>query len=80
MARVNVYLPDDLAAAVKAADLNVSGVVRAALESVLEARDTDRWLDDVERLAPAKVSHADVVAAVRAARAELGVRDARDDG
>ena len=32
MARVNVYLPDDLAAKARAADLNVSRLTQAAIQ------------------------------------------------
>lgn len=72
MPRVNVYLPDDLAAAVREADLNVSGIAQAALAAALAERQTDRWLDEVARLRPTGVTHAQVLDAVGAARDELG--------
>jgi post-segregation antitoxin (ccd killing protein) len=68
MARVNVYLPDDLAAAVKAADLNVSSVAQAALADELAARDTSRWLDGLRALPRIEVPPEEVLDAVRAAR------------
>ena len=71
MARVNVYLPDDLADEVRAADINVSAVSQAALREVLAARQVDSWLDDVGRLPAAGVSPGDVVAAVSAAKDDL---------
>jgi post-segregation antitoxin (ccd killing protein) len=71
MARVNVYLPDDLAAAARDAGLNVSGITQEALTAALAQRATDRWLDDVAQLRPTSVTHAQVLGAVAAARDEL---------
>lgn len=71
MARVNVYLPDHLAAAVREADLNVSSIAQEALAAALFARETDRWLDDIAGLRPTAVTHAQVLDAMEAARAEL---------
>jgi post-segregation antitoxin (ccd killing protein) len=72
MARVNVYLPDELAAAVKAADLNVSAIAQAALADELAIRDTNRWLDELRSLPRIDVPHEEVLAAVHAAREEFG--------
>jgi len=72
MARVNVYLPDDLAAAVRAADLNVSQIAQVALTEALAGQATDRWLEDVARLPPTGVTTTAIVDAVDAAREELG--------
>jgi post-segregation antitoxin (ccd killing protein) len=72
MARVNVYLPDELAAAVKAADINVSAIAQAALADELAIRDTNRWLDELKSLPRIEVPHEEVLAAVHAARDELG--------
>ena len=74
MARVNVYLPDDLAEASRAAGLNVSRITQDALRAALDVAATSTWLHDVRSLSPTDVSHADALAAVRAARDEL------DDG
>ncbi|MEV6896863.1 type II toxin-antitoxin system CcdA family antitoxin [Amycolatopsis sp. NPDC051372] len=75
MARVNVYIPDDLAERVKAADLNVSALVQAALADALQRQATDAWLDALP--APRRaVSHDAVLSALDGARAELG--DAAD--
>ncbi len=71
MARVNVYLPDSLAVAVREAGLNVSGITQDALAAALADRETDRWLDDVARLRPTAATHAQVLDAVAAARDEL---------
>jgi post-segregation antitoxin (ccd killing protein) len=72
MARVNVYLPDELAAAVKEADLNVSAIAQAALADELAARETNRWLDDLRTLPRIDVPHEEILEAVRAARDEFG--------
>ena len=74
MARVNVYLPDDLADEVRHAQLNVSSIAQHALRAALDDQAADAWLDGVARLARAAVDHDDVIAAVDAARDELGAR------
>lgn len=72
MARVNVYLPDDLADAAREAGLNVSGITQAALTSALAERDANRWLDSIVRMQPTKVTHAQALEALHAARDEMG--------
>lgn len=47
MARVNIYLPDDLAKRAREAGLNVSGIAQEALERELRIRATDQWLDSL---------------------------------
>lgn len=74
MARVNVYLPDDLAERAKRAGVSISAVTQDALRSTLGAIDTDRWLDHLDRLVPAEVPHDRVIAALDHAREELGAR------
>jgi len=75
MARVNVYLPDDLAARARAAGLNVSGLTQEAIESALAARRVDDWLDDVASLPPLDVDEQAVAAAVLAAKDEFASHD-----
>jgi post-segregation antitoxin (ccd killing protein) len=75
MARVNVYLPDDLADAARKAELNVSGIAQAALKEALAERDTNRWLDSIARLQPTNVTHPQALDAVHAARDEMGTSD-----
>lgn len=70
MARLNVYVPDELASRVREADLNVSAITRAALEDELGGRSTSAWLEELKKLPPASVSHTDVLAALDAARDE----------
>jgi post-segregation antitoxin (ccd killing protein) len=72
MARVNVYLPDELAREARAAGLNISKVAQEALSDTLAHRETDRWLDRLDRLPSANVSHAGVIDALDEARMELG--------
>jgi post-segregation antitoxin (ccd killing protein) len=50
MARVNVYLPEDLAEESRVAGLNVSALTQAAVRDALAARRTDAWLDDLIEL------------------------------
>lgn len=72
MARVNVYLPDELAARARDAGLNVSGVTQEALEDALALKDTDRWLHRLEHLPRAPIAHDRVIEALDDARDELG--------
>jgi post-segregation antitoxin (ccd killing protein) len=72
MARVNVYLPDDLAKRAQAAGINVSALTQNALRSALAATDTDRWLDRLEQLPPHDVSHEVVIRTLDAVRDEFG--------
>ena len=73
MARVNVYLPEDLAEAVREAGLNVSGIAQDALVEALSGLDADQWLGEVARLPRTDVTHDSVVDAVDEARAEFGI-------
>ncbi|MGA3217914.1 MAG: type II toxin-antitoxin system CcdA family antitoxin [Acidimicrobiales bacterium] len=74
MARVNIYLPDDLAEEARSAGLNVSKVAQEALRRELANRATSAWVESVERLPPLHpaVAHAAVLEAIDAARAEMG--------
>lgn len=72
MARINVYLPDDLAKAARAEGLNVSNLTQQAVRNALAAAATDHWLATVPRGVDPKVTHEDVIDAIDAAREELG--------
>jgi post-segregation antitoxin (ccd killing protein) len=72
MARVNVYLPDELARRARAAGLNVSGITQDALRGALAADETDRWLQRLESLHRIDVGHERVIEALDAAREEFG--------
>ena len=73
MARVNVYLPDELAARAKQADLNLSALTQDALRSALRARDTDTWLDGLTAAAPS-VDHDRALAALDESRDDPATR------
>lgn len=72
MARVNVYLPDDLAERAKAAGVSISAVTQHALRSALAASETDRWLDRLEALPSHEVAHGTVLGALDDVRDEFG--------
>ncbi len=73
MPRVNIYLPDDLAAAVRAAGINLSSLTQEAIRRHLAGRTTDAWLATLDP-APAQVSHDVALAAVEAEREESATR------
>lgn len=79
MARVNIYLPYDLAAEAKAAGLNVSGIAQEALRAELAARRVAAWLDGVAALPPTGVTHEQVLAALDEARREAWGDEEWDD-
>ncbi|HET7475253.1 MAG TPA: type II toxin-antitoxin system CcdA family antitoxin [Dermatophilaceae bacterium] len=71
MARVNIYLPDDLAERARVAGLNVSSLARSAVEAELARRLGMRWLAQVARLRPPGVPASAALEAVHAAQEEL---------
>lgn len=71
MARVNVYLPDDLAAQAKQAQLNVSAITQQAIRSTLAASATDAWLTGLGALDRPDIDHATVARALAEAKDEL---------
>jgi post-segregation antitoxin (ccd killing protein) len=72
MARVNVYLPDDLAERARSAGVNVSGVAQDAIRGALASIETDVWLERLERFAHTDVAHDTVISAIDEARDEFG--------
>lgn len=72
MARVNVYLPDELAERAKQAGVSISAVTQDALRGTLAAIDTDTWLDRLDRRPGVEIKHERVLAALDDARDELG--------
>ncbi len=72
MARVNVYLSDDLAKDARVAGLNVSALAQAAVRGALDARRTDAWLGHVLEMKGPEVDLEAVLAAVREAADEFG--------
>jgi len=71
--RLNVYLPDDLAAEAKKAGLNLSAVTQEAIRRSLALRSTDAWLETLAS-PTARVSHDRALAALDAARDEAPTR------
>jgi post-segregation antitoxin (ccd killing protein) len=71
MARVNVYLPDALAARAREKGVNVSAVTRSALEAELAGDAASEWLARAAALPSLDVEHHDALAALDAAREEL---------
>ena len=71
MARVNVYLPDDLAAQAKQAQLNVSAITQDAIRSTLAASATDNWLTGLTALDRTGIDHDTAAHSVAAAKGEL---------
>ena len=69
MARVNVYLPDELAERVKAAEMNVSALTQQALEAELRRRSMADWWEQVSMLPPL-AQEVDSVQVLRAVRDE----------
>jgi len=74
MARVNVYLPDELAAQVREADVNVSALTQVALQTELARTRTDAWLDTVAGLKQIDLPYETVIGALDAGRNEFGQR------
>lgn len=70
MTRLNVYLPDDLAAEAKKAGLNLSAVTQEAIRRLLAARSTDGWLAALSSTQSARVPHDRVLEALDAVRDE----------
>lgn len=71
IARVNVYLPDDLAKRAKKAGLNVSGLTQDAIRSALTADQTTEWLGRVGNLTPTGATHDAVMSALAGAKDDL---------
>ena len=74
MARVNVYLPDEMAREARAAGLNLSRVAQDAVRGELARRATDTWLDELARLPSVEIPHERVIESIDEARAEIGQR------
>ena len=72
MARVNVYLPDELADEARAAGLNVSAVAQAALRAELAGQATSAWVRRVAARPGSGVAHERVVEVLDAVRSDEG--------
>lgn len=74
VARLNVYLPDELAAQAKAAGLNLSAVTQDAVRRSLSGRSTDAWLATLGPPATGPVGHDEALDALDAVREESPTR------
>lgn len=72
MARVNVYLPDELAKRARSAGINVSAVAQDAIRGALARSETEVWLNRLERLPHTDLAHETVITALDEARDEVG--------
>ncbi|MBV9847624.1 MAG: type II toxin-antitoxin system CcdA family antitoxin [Kutzneria sp.] len=70
MARLNVYIPDELAERAKAARLNISALAQTAISAELRRRATDSWLASLP-LPRGKVPHRVAMDALDEIRTEL---------
>ena len=71
MARMNIYLPDDLAAEAKEADLNVSALAQEAIRVALRQEALARWLESIPHVENPPSREA-VLQALDEARDEMG--------
>lgn len=71
MARVNVYLPDDLAAETKAAGLNVSHITQEALKRELQSERMAKWIAEVRILRPVDIDRQIVLDAIRGSKDDI---------
>ncbi len=71
MARLNVYMPDELAEQARSRGLNVSALTQAAISQELERTSVPAWLGSLPTVSRS-VDHDAVMAAVDDARDESG--------
>ena len=74
MARINIYVPDELAEEAKRSGLNVSSLAQRAIRASLAAQSTDQWLRTLRPAPPHTSTHESVVRALDAARDEAPTR------
>ena len=72
MAKVTIYMPDELLAEAKDAELNISGLAQAAVAAALESAKTDAWLEELRRRPRSTVRSEDVDRALRGVRDSWG--------
>jgi post-segregation antitoxin (ccd killing protein) len=73
MARLNVYVPDEMAERAREAGLNVSALAQAAIAAELARQATRAWLETIPTPHP-EISHEAAIAALDAVRDEMGDR------
>jgi post-segregation antitoxin (ccd killing protein) len=74
MARINIYVPDELAEEAKRSGLNVSSLAQRAIRASLAAQSTDQWLRTLRPAPPHTSTHESVVHALDAVRDEAPTR------
>ncbi len=74
MARVNVYIPDQLAEQARLANVNVSAITQAALTRQLEVLGFRSWIEQLaEELEPVILPDDRVQAALDSGREDFGL-------
>ena len=68
MAKVTIYMPDDLLAEAKDAELNISGLAQNAVVAALRSAKTDAWLEELRRRPRSTVRSEDVDRTLREVR------------
>lgn len=71
MARLNVYVPDELSERARAADLNISALTQAAITAALDRVAAQDWLADLPT-GSRTVDHTAALQALDDARDEFG--------
>jgi post-segregation antitoxin (ccd killing protein) len=61
MARLNVYLPDELACKAREAKLNISALTQAAVEGALQKNAWSEWLAEVRKHGPTGITHEEIM-------------------
>jgi post-segregation antitoxin (ccd killing protein) len=75
MARLNIYVPDQLAESAHRAGLNVSALAQAAILAELDQHATAAWLDALPH-STRQTSHEAALTALDAARGDFESEDA----
>lgn len=71
IARLNVYVPDELAERARRAGLNISALAQAAIMAELDQQATSAWLESLPR-PTRRTSHEAALTALDAARGDFG--------
>ena len=72
MPRVNVYLPDDLAALARPLGLNLSHVLQSALRVRIDSVRMEAWLGDLDLPGPPPGGHEATLEALQLVEGEPG--------
>lgn len=71
MARVNVYLPDDLASEAKSKGLNISKLTQEALKRAIDSDKMAAWMEQVRSDPPIEVDPDILRAAIAGAKDDI---------